>query len=58
MELPLEQIQAFLAKEPLLLPDAPTGYLLLTYKSAGIGFVKNLGNRCNSLLPNARRIKM
>ena len=58
VELPLEQIQAFLAKEPLLLPDAPTGYLLLTYKSAGIGFVKNLGNRCNSLLPNARRIKM
>ena len=58
VELPLKQIQAFLAKEPLLLPDAPTGYLLLTYKSAGIGFVKNLGNRCNSLLPNARRIKM
>ena len=57
-ELPLEQIQAFLAKEPLLLPDAPTGYLLLTYKGAGVGFVKNLGNRCNSLLPNARRIKM
>ena len=58
VELQLEQIQAFLAKEPLLLPDAPTGYLLLTYKGAGVGFVKNLGNRCNSLLPNARRIKM
>ena len=58
VELPLKQIQAFLAKEPLLLPDAPTGYLLLTYKGAGVGFVKNLGNRCNSLLPNARRIKM
>ena len=58
VELPLEQIQAFLAKEPILLPDAPTGYLLLTYKGAGVGFVKNLGNRCNSLLPNARRIKM
>lgn len=58
VELQLEQIQAFLAKEPILLPDAPIGYLLLTYKSAGIGFVKNLGNRCNSLLPNARRIKM
>ena len=58
VELPLEQIQAFLAKEPLLLPDAPTGYLLLTYKGAGVGFVKNLGNRCNSLLPNARRIKI
>ena len=58
VELPLQQIQAFLAKEPLLLPDAPTGYLLLTYKGAGVGFVKNLGNRCNSLLPNARRIKI
>ena len=58
VELPLEQMLRFLAKEEIRLPDAPSGYLLLTYKGRGVGFVKNLGNRCNSLLPNARRIKV
>jgi len=29
---------------------------LLTYQGLGLGFVKNLGNRTNSLLPNRRRI--
>lgn len=48
----------FLAKEPLLFPNAPTGYLLLTYRGLGLGFVKNLGNRSNNLLPMARRIRM
>ena len=48
---------ALAVKEPLALPDAPLGYLLLTYKGLGLGFVKNLGGRTNSLLPNARRIR-
>lgn len=47
----------FRAKEQLVLPGAPTGYLLLVYGGFALGFVKNLGNRCNSLLPNARRIR-
>lgn len=48
----------FLSKEPLALPDAPRGYLLLTYKGLGLGFVKNLGIRTNSLLPTSRRIRI
>lgn len=48
----------FLAKEAITLNNSPLGYLLLTYKNYGIGFVKNLGNRCNNLLPTVRRIRM
>lgn len=48
----------FLAKEPLLLKDAPLGFILLTYNGLGLGFVKNMGTRTNNLLPMARRIKM
>ena len=48
----------FLAKEPLVLPGAPSGYILLIYKGVGLGFGKNLGNRTNNLLPMARRIRM
>ena len=53
-----EDALKFLAKEPVLLPDAPLGYVLLTYEGLGLGFVKNLGNRTNNLLPMARRIRM
>ncbi len=48
----------FLAKEPLVLNDAPLGYILLTYNGLGLGFLKNIGNRTNNLLPMARRIRM
>lgn len=37
--------------------DASTGYLLLTYKNLPLGFVKNLGNRCNNLYPQEWRIR-
>lgn len=47
----------FLRKEPVVLPDAPTGYVLLAYEDSPIGFVKNIGNRANNLLPNEWRIK-
>ena len=56
-EVSREQAIDFLAKEPLVFSDAPIGYLMLVYKGAPLGFVKNLGNRTNSLLPMARRIR-
>lgn len=34
----------------------PKGYILVTYEGFPLGFVKNLGNRCNNLHPNGRRI--
>ena len=57
-EYPVSRAEAlrFLSKEALVLPDAPRGYLLLTFEGLGLGFVKNLGNRTNSLLPSNRRI--
>ena len=58
VEVGREDALKFLAKEPLLFPDAPMGYLLLVYCGLPLGFVKNLGNRSNNLLPMARRIRM
>lgn len=58
VEVDKETALKFLAKEPLVLPEASKGYVLLTYKGMGLGFLKNLGNRTNNLLPMARRIRM
>lgn len=57
LEVSREQAIDFLAKEPLVFSDVPKGYLMLNYSGLPLGFVKNLGNRTNSLLPMARRIR-
>lgn len=49
---------AFLHKDPIILKDAPKGYILLKHKGLPLGFVKNIGTRCNSLHPQNRRIRM
>lgn len=48
---------SFLRSEAIFIPDAPKGFILLTYKNEPIGFVKNLANRANNLYPNAWRIR-
>ena len=48
----------YLSKEPIVLDGMLKGFFLLTYKNLPLGFVKNLGNRCNNLLPASRRIRM
>ena len=48
----------YLHRDTIVLPDAPSGYVLLTYRDVPLGFVKNLGRRCNNLLPPRRRILM
>lgn len=48
----------FLHRDTITLPDATMGYNILTYKGLPLGFVKNLGNRCNNLHPQSRRIRM
>lgn len=53
-----EEALKFLHKDPLTLPQAPKGILLIKHGGCGLGFVKNLGNRTNSLLPQERRIRM
>ena len=48
----------FLHRDTIILPDAPLGYVLLTYGGLPLGFVKNIGTRCNNLHPQRRRILM
>lgn len=59
-QVPLDKRTAlhFLHRDSINLPDAPLGYNLLTYRSLPLGFVKNLGTRCNNLHPQSRRIRM
>ena len=49
---------SFLHRDTLVLPDAPTGYIAISYEGLPLGFVKNLGRRCNNLHPQGRRILM
>ena len=57
-ELTKEQALAFLHKDTLTLTGAEKGFVLVTYCGHPLGFVKNLGNRCNNLHPQNRRIRM
>lgn len=57
-EITYEQAIAYLRKEAVSLSEtAPRGYVLLTYKSVPLGFVKNIGNRANNLYPQEWRIR-
>ena len=58
VELDRQQALAFLHRDAITFPEAPKGYLLLKHEGLALGFVKNLGNRCNSLHPQSRRIRM
>lgn len=49
---------SFLKKEAISLPNESKGYLLIKYKNQPLGWVKNIGNRCNNLYPNNWRIRM
>lgn len=48
----------YLHRDALVLPQAAPGYNVITYLGHPLGFVKNIGNRCNNLLPKSRRILM
>jgi 16S rRNA C967 or C1407 C5-methylase (RsmB/RsmF family)/NOL1/NOP2/fmu family ribosome biogenesis protein len=49
---------AFMRRDNFNLPDAATGWNLVTYKGIGIGFINNLGNRVNNYFPVEWRIRM
>ena len=55
-ELDLATALRFLHRDTIVLPDAPRGYNIVTYGGHPLGLVKNLGGRCNNLLPKNRRI--
>ena len=48
----------FLHRDTIVLEGAPLGYNVITYRGVPLGFVKNLGRRCNNLHPQSRRIRM
>ena len=48
----------YLHRDSFSLPGEPAGYLALSYMGHPLGFVKNLGSRCNNLHPQGRRILM
>lgn len=58
VELSRQDALKFLHKDAISLSDAPMGFVLVRYCGVPLGFVKNLGNRCNNLHPAARRILM
>ncbi|MDE6715463.1 MAG: rRNA cytosine-C5-methyltransferase, partial [Muribaculaceae bacterium] len=48
----------YLRGETFILPaDAPRGYVCVSYKGMPLGFMKNLGNRANTLMPKEWRIR-
>lgn len=58
VELDWEEAIKYLKKEALLLPDGTEkGYVLVTYQTYPLGFVKHLGNRANNLYPQEWRIR-
>ena len=48
----------FLKCESITLTDAPIGYVLVKYDGVNLGWVKNIGNRCNNLYEDMWRIRM
>ena len=57
-ELELQDALNYLRRESVVLPPSlPKGFVVLTFRHQPIGFVKNLGNRCNSLYPTEWRIR-
>lgn len=50
---------SYLHRDAIILPqETDKGYVVVRYEGLPLGFVKNLGNRCNSLHPQSRRIRM
>lgn len=50
---------AYLRRETPALPDAlPKGYVTVNYQGRPLGWMKNLGNRANNLLPDFLRLRL
>ncbi len=58
VELDLGDALKFLHRDTICLPGEPKGLIVVAYHAHPLGFVKNLGTRCNNLLPRNRRILM
>lgn len=57
-DLDRETALRFLHRDSIFLKDVPRGFVLVRFDGHPLGFVKNLGTRCNNLHPQNRKIKM
>ena len=57
-ELTLQQALQFLKKQDFFFDSDSRGFILLTHKGLGLGWVKHLGSRINNYLPASSRILM
>lgn len=57
VEVDLETALKFLHGDVLVLKNEPRGILNICYNAQSLGFVKNIGNRCNNLRSASRRIR-
>jgi 16S rRNA (cytosine1407-C5)-methyltransferase len=48
----------FLHRDSIFIEGHPKGVLMICFEGHPLGFVKNVGNRWNSLMPQGRRIRM
>lgn len=58
VDLSLQDALKYLHRDVLRLPDAPAGLIIAAFSGHPLGFAKNIGSRCNNLLPKGRRILM
>jgi 16S rRNA C967 or C1407 C5-methylase (RsmB/RsmF family) len=59
VELSLQDALRYLHRDALRLPEGtPQGLIIVAFQGHPLGFAKNLGSRCNNLLPKGRRILM
>lgn len=52
----LQALRYLRGEDPQIGQGAPKGHILLTHRGLPLGFVKNIGNRCNNLYPRPWRI--
>lgn len=58
VDVSLTEAISYLRRDTITLPpNTPTGFVLITFRDHPLGFVKNIGNRCNNLYPAEWRIK-
>jgi 16S rRNA C967 or C1407 C5-methylase (RsmB/RsmF family)/NOL1/NOP2/fmu family ribosome biogenesis protein len=57
-EVNLSGALAFMRRDSFNVPDAASGWNLVTYNGINLGFINNLGNRVNNYFPVEWRIRM
>lgn len=56
VEISYEKAVSFLKKENFLIENSPLGWIVLTFNSVHLGWIKSVGNRFNNYYPNELKI--